>query len=169
MAKYAEQTKVPVESSKAEIERILSRYGASKFMQGWDSDKAVIGFVCRNLAIRMELPLPELKDFRWTEARRVQRSDGAMEQARNQELRRRWRALALTIKAKLEAVESGISTFEREFLSYVVVPGGGTIGDWLLPKLTDIASGNEPLMLPPAREPEADLKLIEGVVEEKAG
>lgn len=35
---YASDTSVPVDRSKAEIERILERYGASAFMYGWDKD-----------------------------------------------------------------------------------------------------------------------------------
>jgi hypothetical protein len=41
--------------------------------------------------------------------------------------RQRWRALALCIKAKLEAVEAGITQFEEEFYAHIVLPGGRTI------------------------------------------
>src|SRR5262245_44396717 len=52
-----------------------------------------------------------------------------------QACRQRWRALALAIKAKLEAVESGIATFEEEFLAYVVMPDGQTVGQHVLPNV----------------------------------
>jgi hypothetical protein len=39
------------------------------------------------------------------------------------------------VKAKLEAVESGITTFEAEFLAHFGVPGGGTFGEWAIPQL----------------------------------
>jgi hypothetical protein len=35
---------------------------------------------------------------------------------------RRWRALLLMIKAKVEAVESGVVTFEDEWLAHFVLP-----------------------------------------------
>ena len=41
--------------------------------------------------------------------------------------RQRWRALNLAIKAKLEAVESGIVTFDQEFLAHIVGPSGQTV------------------------------------------
>lgn len=38
-------------------------------------------------------------------------------------------ALALVIKAKLEAIESDISTFDDEFLAHIVMPDGKTVGE----------------------------------------
>jgi hypothetical protein len=51
------------------------------------------------------------------------------------ECRRRRQALAAVIKAKLVAVEDGISTntHEAEFLAYVVLSDGRTIGEWAGP------------------------------------
>ena len=45
-----------------------------------------------------------------------------------EEVRRRWRALLLVIKAKLESVESGIETFEEAFASQIVLANGQTVG-----------------------------------------
>jgi len=33
---YAENTKVPVEKTRAEIERLVGKYGATRFASGWD-------------------------------------------------------------------------------------------------------------------------------------
>ncbi len=62
-----------------------------------------------------------------------------------------WRALLLAIKAKLEAVECAISTFDSEFLANIVQPNGMTIGEALLPQISDmVSSGRCPtLFLPP--------------------
>jgi hypothetical protein len=63
-------------------------------------------------------------------------------------LRQRWRALTLTLKAKLEAVECRIETFESAFLPYMVLPSGKTIGEEIIPRLPEItASGNLALPL----------------------
>lgn len=40
---YAAKTGVAPDRSRAEIERTLSRYGASQFYYGWDGDRAVVG------------------------------------------------------------------------------------------------------------------------------
>jgi hypothetical protein len=49
--------------------------------------------------------------------------------------RQRWRALTFVIKAKLEAVEAGISEFESEFLANVVLPDGSSVGDFIRPQI----------------------------------
>ena len=56
---------------------------------------------------------------------------------------------ALVIKAKLEAVEAGISVFEEEFLANIVMPDGTSFGKWALPQLDEIYETREvPPMLP---------------------
>jgi hypothetical protein len=41
----------------------------------------------------------------------------------------------LSIKAKLEAVETGIESFEIAFMPYVVLPDGKTVAEHVLPAL----------------------------------
>lgn len=148
---YAENTSVPVERSKAEIETTLQRYGACEFVSGWDTDKALIGFRCRDKFVRFELPLPKRDDKRFTHTpsrgtpRRADEAYRAWEQA----CRQKWRALALCIKAKLEAVESGITTFEDEFLAHIVMPDGQTIGRWMVPQIEKMVESKQmPRLLP---------------------
>ena len=136
--RYAEQTSVSVERSKAEIEAILDRYGAEAFQYGRNQDKAVIEFICRNRRVRFVLPLPRRDADEFTKTptkQREVRPDQALSRW-EQACRQRWRALALAIKAKLEAVSCGIATFDEEFLAHVVDPGTGlTIGETLTPRL----------------------------------
>lgn len=47
--------------------------------------------------------------------------------------RHRWRLLAQLVRAKLEAVDAGIVTFEEEFLGAMVMPGGRTVYDAAAP------------------------------------
>lgn len=77
------------------------------------------------------LPLPdkESPEFRFTPGKHLLRDLESQNKSWEQACRQRWRALALVIKAKLEAVECGISTIEREFLANVVMPDGSTVGD----------------------------------------
>lgn len=71
--------------------------------------------------------------------------------AYEQAVRQRWRALALLIKSKLEAVESGITVFEEEFMAHVVLPDGKTVGQHLLPQIAhSYESGHMPPLLPGA-------------------
>lgn len=57
MARYASKTKVPVDKTRAEIERTLERYGASQFTFGRDDEvgKAVIQFKAHDRYVRYVL------------------------------------------------------------------------------------------------------------------
>jgi hypothetical protein len=129
MSRYAADTSVSAESSRAEIERTLQRYGATSFMYGWQEGNAVVGFVMENRQIRFILEMPDKDDreFTHTPTRGTARSDAQAYAAWEQATRQRWRALNLVIKAKLEAVESGISTFDEEFYAHIVLPSGQTV------------------------------------------
>lgn len=151
MNKYAAQTSVSSENSRNEIERTLKRYGATQFAYGWKERDAAIGFAMKGKQIRFILPLPDRtdKEFTRTEARGSVRSPEAQERVYEQAVRQRWRALALVVKAKLEAVESGIAIFEEEFLANIVLPGGQTVGQFMLPQVAEVyKTGRLPQMLP---------------------
>lgn len=147
MGRYAEKTDVPADRSRAEIEKALIRYGASGF--GYSREKrevarnpipaygpktetrmfAAVVFQFKDRRIRLDLPMP------------TEREVGTTAKA-EQATRQRWRALLLVIKAKLEAVESGISTLEQEFLANIVTDSGRTIGDVVVPRLSEaVAAG----------------------------
>lgn len=139
---YARRTKVPADRSRHEIETILIRYGASKFGYMTDDRQAMIGFEAHNRRLRFILPLPERSkksEMRWA-----------------QEVRQRWRALLLTIKAKLESVQTGITTFEDEFLPYTLLPDGKTVSEWLQPQISAAYSNGRmpPLLLTSGNETE---------------
>lgn len=133
---YAERTAVPVDRSRAEIERELHRFGADGFGYGWDGGQEIIGFTYKRKNVRMCIPMPARNQY-------------SREEAFQQERRRRWRALAMVVKAKLVAVHEGIITFEDEFLSYFVMPSGETLGQALIPRLEAAAlRGELPALLP---------------------
>lgn len=150
MSRYASQTEVTSDRSRAEIERTLARYGATQFMYGWETGRAVIGFAMNDRLVRFVLPMPDRSDRRFTQTPTGKpRAATAAESAWEQACRQRWRALALVVKAKLEAVESGITEFEDEFLAQIVLPDGSTAGGWLRPQIASAyESGAMPTMLP---------------------
>ena len=77
------------------------------------------------------------------------RKGNSVNEAFEAEMRRVWRALALVIKAKFEAVSSGIVSYEQEFLPFFVLPGGATVAEIMIPQL-EIAyrTGKMPALLP---------------------
>lgn len=149
--RYAATTTVSAEKSRAEIEGTLLRYGASHFAYMLAPDRAVIAFQAKGRMLRFDVPMPDptARAIRF-DRRGMLRSDKARCEALAQAGRQRWRALALCIKAKLEAVEAGISTFESEFLAHIVLPGSNqTAGEWLRPQLAlAYERGTMPPLLP---------------------
>lgn len=148
---YAEKTSVSVLKTKADIEDLIQKAGAGQFVSGFKENMAVIGFTLDNRQIRFILPLPDKQDktFWYTPERHSKRTKQQAYTAWEQACRSRWRALYLIIKAKLEAVESGISTIEREFFYDVVLPDGRTIGEFMAPQLETVyETGQMPTLLP---------------------
>lgn len=166
MSRYAAQTTVSSAKSRAEIESILSRYGADAFAYFSECDRAAVQFRYDRWSIRFVLPLPdrEAREFTHTPARGNRRSNEDAERAWEQACRQRWRALALAIKAKLEAVECGITSFEEEFMAHLVLPSNETVGDHALPKLrAALDEGRMPdrlLALPPAPDDVIDAEEV---------
>jgi hypothetical protein len=154
MTHYAENTEVSTDRSRAEIERILERYGANTFMYGWDARRAMIGFEITSRRYRIVLPLPVADDPNFTSSptgrtRTTSSAKAAFEQAKRQ----RWRALALWIKAVLEAAASGIITLEDALLPFIVLPDGHTTGEWLKPQIASAyQTGSMPTFLPLPRD-----------------
>lgn len=130
--KYAQDTKVPVGQTRIEIEALLRRYGADQFYSGEEVGRAALGFRIKGIMVRIHMKIP--------------RGNNAKEE---KERRRVFRAVLMIIKAKLEAVESGISLLEDEFLANTVMPDGSTVGEWARPQITSMyKDGKMPPLLP---------------------
>jgi hypothetical protein len=130
---YAQRTTVAPAKSRAEIEHELERRGATAFGYNRDGDTNVVAFTLDGLQVRMELPMPRRADYQDHKARNGVRVSG--QKVYDDEVRRRWRALLLVVKAKLVAVDEGITSLEREFLADVVLPGGATVLEEVRPAI----------------------------------
>ena len=151
---YAADTNVSVEKSRAEIETILGRYGAARFAYMTTHNEAVIGFEAHGKFVKFTLPIPQRDNESFWKCKRYNRETGGYKRNEaqayalwEQACRSLWRALCLCIKAKLEAVACGITSFEQEFLAHFVTPGGDTIGQRVIPQLNEMAkSGRMPVL-----------------------
>ena len=147
MASYAARTAVPIERTRGEIERCLQRYGATGFAYGWEGNMATIGFKAQSRIVRFRLALPDRTSRAITHTESgAKRTETQATTAWEQAQRQRWRALLLVIKAKLEAIESGISSFEDEFMAHIALPSGQTVGEWMGPQLKN---AYESSLMPP--------------------
>jgi len=138
--RYAENTKVPVERSKVEIERTLKRYGIEEFFYGTSPRGEGIGFKYNGRTIRFGIPRPNRKKFR---------DNQVGEADYKRAIRQQWRILLLALKAKLELVDIGLTTFEDEFLAQTCLQGGQTVSEALQPQIEKMLdTGEVPKLLP---------------------
>ena len=141
MSSYAKDTVVSVEASRGEIERILRRYKADAFGYSIDGGRAMIAFRIAGRHVRFLISMPDPNDdMFWIYLRgsvRYRRAPTEAEKRWEQACRQKWRALALVIKAKLEAVASEITTIEDEFLAHTVLADGRTVGEAIKPQVDE--------------------------------
>ena len=110
------------------------KHKAENFASFTETRGAMIAFQIKGLRIVFRLPLPNPSN--------------------EQDCRSRWRGLLLCIKAKFEAINRGVETFEQAFMAHVMTADGRTIGEHALPRLTEIAAGSVPLLPPPPKDEE---------------
>lgn len=129
MAEYASRTKVPAGKTRMDIEALMRRRGADQFFSGGDAERALLAFRINGRHVRFVLPL-----------------DGARSE---QQVRSRWRALFLVIKAKMEAIDIGIMTIEDAFLGDTVLPNSQTVAEVMRPQIESAYdTGSMPPLLP---------------------
>lgn len=158
--RYAEGTGVSQQRTVEELQRLLERFGATAFSQATDFSRGLAGimFTVAGITYRVTMPMPGREDRQFTHTPREGRKRSS-EEARKQyeaETRRRWRSLALVLKAKLVAVQDGIVEFTAEFLPYALLGSGHTVAEEAVPRMEEAARlGRAPtvnlLGLPPAR------------------
>lgn len=144
---YAADTSVPTSRSRDEIERTLTRFGATAFAYMTQGGRVSIAFEIRNVRVQMTMVLPDRSQY-LLDSRGKRRTESAIDKDHEQACRQRWRTLANGIKAKLAMVDDGISTIEREFLADILTPNGQTVGEILAPEIIAIAeSGKVPALM----------------------
>ena len=134
--KYARETKVSIGKSKAEIEQTLDRYGASAFMSGQskEDNTAWLMFKIGKAIVKIVVEMPDYDNFSKTDTGR-ERVKSIQDAEYEKACRQRWRVLALLVKAKLESVDAGISTVEKEFFADLMLPSGRTIAQEMAPQI----------------------------------
>ncbi|WP_344299355.1 hypothetical protein [Sinomonas flava] len=132
---YVRGASLTCSDSQSEIEAVLLAAGAAGFRCVSQQGRAVLAFSSGGHRFRIVLPLPGpsapggLRPYRRS--------------APQEDARRRWRQLAQLIRAKVDAVEAGIASFDEEFLAYIVMPGGGTVFEAAAPRIATAYDGRE--------------------------
>lgn len=125
---YAERTKVSPMQTLMQIQAELKKAGASQFMLLSDDESMSegIAFKRSGISYHMSVAVPD-------EKRRAPLL----------------RALLLIVKAKIVAVDSGVRSFEEEFLSDVLLPDNTTYGKRAVADIRRaLESGHMPKALP---------------------
>lgn len=134
--RYAQDTSVPVERSRSELEKLLAAAGANQVGVATDygTRAAILTFHLAGRHVRIRVPEVPADKSR-----------------RDQLERANWRRAVLVVKAKLEIIADGFSTLEREFLADILLPDGQTVHELLGKQLTETyKTGKMPPLLPPA-------------------
>ena len=131
---YAYDTKVPVQDSRAEIERLLTKHGAHQIgiMTDTRSRTGMVAFTIQGRQYRLPVPKRE----------QGKRKPEQIE-------RESWRALLLLTKARLEYISAGMSDFETEFLAHLVLPSGTTVKAETDDRIAQMYSTGTPIPLLP--------------------
>lgn len=152
MSSYASGTEVSVIRSIGELDKLLTKHGATGFAYGRNDEtrSTRVMFRLADRMCRFDVEKPDVQDFRRTPTGIVRSLDTATKLADAEE-RRRWRSLVLVIKALLVGVADGVISLSEAFLSFTVLPNGATVGEWAAPQLdTAYATAQMPSLMPGA-------------------
>ena len=129
MGRYAEGTSVAVATSRGEITGILAKHGCDRMAWATAPEGDMLQFTLEGRLFRFTIAKPGWEDIAGRFVN--QRNEAQRRSAVDAEWRRRWRAHVLLIKAKLEFIEGGETSIEREFLPYAVLASGQTLGEYV--------------------------------------
>jgi len=100
------------------VQELLVNYGIDEFFFGTSPRGDGIGFKYEGRVYKHNVPMPDHDDYA---------TDKQYEQA----VRQRWRIFYMSLKMKLEEIQSGGTTFEDQFLAIMVLPDGTTVSDFM--------------------------------------
>lgn len=141
---YAEGTSTPVERSRAEIEKVIYKHGGHDFGYMMGRREIAVFFEANRRRLLFKIPMPQETEFKATRGgyrRGSYRTGRTAADNCAGEVRRRWRALLLSLKGKLEGVANGVEIFDDAFLAQIVLPNGRTVGDQIRSQVADALKG----------------------------
>jgi len=157
--KNYKNTSIRPEKSQADITKELNRYGICEVQHTNQKSKFSVAFkveleeVPIPLMIRIDVPYDETKDTEdhlgWKNQRIL------------------YRTLFYYIKALLNTWDNGLKTFTEIFMPHLVLPGGGTVEQMLLPKIGEAITEGKMKDIQLLEEPEIPKQNKSKVIEIK--
>jgi len=132
---YVRGASITCAASRAEIQDMLTSHGATGFRCASRDGGTAIAFTAGHRRFRFAYTPPG-GEKTGTDSRMQPRKTPPGSRSPEEASRRYWHKLSLLIRAKLDAVDEGIATFEEEFLAYMLLPGGDTVLQGVQPGVT---------------------------------
>lgn len=125
-------TSIPVEKSQADIRAAVMRYlnrgySIEERVEDDGTEQAVVQFARGEIVVRIvaEVELPDSGEIMQRSRRARTKTAQEIEQEfREQNRKQTWHAIAGSVRARLHAVDRGVSTFEQAFLADIVSSDG---------------------------------------------
>jgi hypothetical protein len=141
VSRYAEKTSVSVENSRGEIERTLSGTALPPLPTAGTRSARSLSSITKTARSGSFFPCRTARP----ESSRIPQAEVTVALTpmhTRPGSRRAGNGCGLAIKAKLEAVAAGITTFEDEFRAHIVLPDGSTFGLWARPQIAKVYEDN---------------------------
>ena len=133
--KYANKTTVNIEKSQIEIQKLLRKYGATKYAIDWENNNLLFELHGRPVKIHVKDPDINDKEIQFTPSG-IQRTPSKIQDSFKQAKRQMWRVMLLFLKATLEAIDMGVIELDQAMLPFFLLPNGKTISEQILPQLS---------------------------------
>jgi len=133
--KYAAGTTVPVNRSKADLEKICIKYGAKNFSVLQNDFLTAIFFKYHDRVYRFDMDMGKIKIAKTGNQVNDKKKFEAEE-------RRRWRVMVITLKAMFESVENEVMDYELLFQPYTVLPDNTIIGHRISKQIDQLYAGD---------------------------
>lgn len=137
--KYAKTTKVSIEKSQIEIQKLFRKYGATRFAIDWKNNNILFELQGRSVRIHVKNPNINDKEIQLTPSG-IQRTSPNIQTAFEQAKRQMWRVMLLFLKSTLEAIDMGVIELDQAMLPYFLLPNGKTVSEQILPQLANNVS-----------------------------
>jgi hypothetical protein len=150
VSSYAQGTDVSIIRSIGELDKLVTKHGATGFAYGRDdgTNQTRVMFRIADRMVRFDVAKPNIDEFRRTPTGRSRALSEAT-RLQDAEEKRRWRSLVLVVKALLVGVADGVISLSDAFLPYTVLPTGETVGEWSAPQLdVAYATAQMPQLMP---------------------
>jgi hypothetical protein len=159
MRKFAEDTTVPIQRSRAEIDKLLRDWGVEgiAWQDDFANDHVQLRFVWANggekYLARVGIKLPGRKSLEddALDGRTLRVNENKMRKLLDARGKREHRLLALWLKATLNAVDAGLIKAEELFLPFLEGKDGYTVAEMTIEKLPMLLSGSAERLLLPGR------------------